>query len=58
MPELWIAAQVRKRAISMAWTPGLVMDYARALRSIVHPVPEPWYQRLSFKWRDDRKAGE
>ncbi|AIR67044.1 HdeD family acid-resistance protein [Cedecea neteri] len=58
MPELWIAAQVRKRATSMAWTPGLVMDYARALRSIVHPVPEPWYQRVTFKWRDSSKAGE
>lgn len=46
MPELWIAAQVRKRALSMAWTPGLVMDYARALRHIVHPVPLPWYQRI------------
>lgn len=52
MPELWIAAQVRKRALSMAWTPGLVMDYARALRSIVHPVSKPWYQRLSIKWRE------
>ncbi|EFN7383689.1 MFS transporter, partial [Escherichia coli] len=50
MPELWIAAQVRKRAQSMAWTPGLVMDYARALRSIVHPVPESWYQRLTDKY--------
>ncbi|WP_279045151.1 HdeD family acid-resistance protein [Cedecea davisae] len=56
MPELWIAAQVRKRAVSMAWTPGLVMDYARALRSIVHPVSEPWYQRVSYKWREDKKA--
>ncbi|EJE3976512.1 HdeD family acid-resistance protein [Escherichia coli] len=50
MPELWIAAQVRKRAQSMAWTPGLVMDYARALRSIVHPVPESWYQRFTDKY--------
>lgn len=58
MPELWIAAQVRKRANSMAWTPGLVMDYARALRSIVHPVPEPWYQRITFKRRDGGKTGE
>lgn len=49
MPELWIAAQVRKRAMTMAWTPGLVMDYARALRVIVHPVPRPWFQR--FPWR-------
>ncbi|MFP2428625.1 HdeD family acid-resistance protein [Enterobacter ludwigii] len=56
MPELWIAAQVRKRALSMAWTPGLVMDYARALHSIVHPGPDPWYQRLTAKWRERRSA--
>jgi len=46
MPELWIAAQVRKRAQNMAWTPGLVSDYARALRAIVHPSPLPWLRRL------------
>lgn len=51
MPELWIASQVRKRALTMAWTPGLVMDYARALRAIVHPVPQPWYKRMPWKWR-------
>lgn len=50
IPELWIAAQVRKRAISMAWTPGLVMDYARALRSVIHPISTPWYQRIYSKW--------
>lgn len=49
MPELWIAAQVRKRAMSMAWTPGLVMDYARALRVIIHPVPRPWFQRIPWR---------
>ena len=49
MPELWIAAQVRKRAMTMAWTPGLVMDYARALRVIVHPVPRPWFQRIPWR---------
>jgi hypothetical protein len=37
MPELWVAAQVRKRALTMAWTPGLLMDYAAALRAVVHP---------------------
>lgn len=37
MPELWVAAQVRKRAMTMAWTPGLLMDYAAALKAIVHP---------------------
>lgn len=46
MPELWIAAQIRKRATTMAWTPGLTLDYARALRAIVHPVNTPWFSRL------------
>lgn len=49
MPELWIAAHIRKRALTMAWTPGLVMDYARALRAIVHPVPFSWVQRLPWR---------
>ncbi|MGK9169624.1 protease [Inquilinus limosus] len=40
--ELWIASQLRKRAETMAWTPGLVLDYARALNGIVHPPPAPW----------------
>jgi uncharacterized membrane protein HdeD (DUF308 family) len=38
-PELWVAAQLRKHAESMAWTPGLVLDYARALRVAVSPPP-------------------
>ncbi len=46
MPELWIAAQIRKRATTMAWTPGLTLDYSRALRAIVHPVSTPWFSRL------------
>ncbi|MGX9935439.1 HdeD family acid-resistance protein [Advenella kashmirensis] len=46
MPELWIAAQIRKRATTMAWTPGLTLDYARALRAVVHPVSTPWFARL------------
>ena len=37
IPELWIAAQLRKRATNMAWTPGLVLDYTRALHTLVHP---------------------
>jgi len=35
--EFWVACQLRRRAVSMAWTPGLVLDYARALQRIVHP---------------------
>lgn len=30
-PELWVAAELRARAKAMAWTPGIVLDYARAL---------------------------
>lgn len=56
MPELWIAAQVRKRAMTMAWTPGLLMDYARALRLIVHPVPQPWFKRLPLRRSSTRRV--
>lgn len=49
MPELWIAAHIRKRALTMAWTPGLLMDYARAIRAIVHPVPVSWVRRLPWR---------
>lgn len=38
-PELWLAAQLRRRAINMAWTPGLVLDYARLLHTLVHEIP-------------------
>ncbi|PSV57135.1 hypothetical protein C9J41_12020 [Photobacterium sp. GB-50] len=49
-PELWLAAQIRHRAMMMAWTPGLTMDYSRVLHSIVQPASFPWYQRLSLKY--------
>jgi hypothetical protein len=42
-PELWVAAQLRKRAEAMAWTPGLALDYARALRAAITPTPLGWY---------------
>jgi len=35
MPELWVAGVMRRRAAAMAWTPGIVLDYARAIRHIV-----------------------
>lgn len=44
-PELWIAAQLRKRATAMAWTPGLLLDYSRALHGIVHPVKLSWLRK-------------
>ncbi|AFQ49873.1 hypothetical protein GEM_3482 [Burkholderia cepacia GG4] len=43
-PELWVAAQIRKRAVTMAWTPGLTLDYARALSMLADPRPFAWWQ--------------
>jgi len=45
-PELWIAAQLRRRATTMAWTPGLVLDYSRALHGLVHPARLNWFRKL------------
>ena len=49
-PELWVAAQIRKRAVTMAWTPGLTLDYARALSMLADPRPAglaKWLRRAS-----------
>jgi len=35
VPELWVAALMRDRAATMTWTPGLVLDYARALSYLI-----------------------
>ncbi|WP_421994663.1 protease [Reyranella sp.] len=34
-PELWVAGVMRRRAAAMAWTPGMVLDYSRALKHII-----------------------
>jgi uncharacterized membrane protein HdeD (DUF308 family) len=58
-PELWVAAQIRKRAVTMAWTPGLTLDYARALSMVADPRPYGWLKvaRMALaKMRDSRRA--
>jgi uncharacterized membrane protein HdeD (DUF308 family) len=55
-PELWVAAQVRKRAEAMAWTPGLTLDYARALKAAVHAPPWGWTTLLASSRRLYRYA--
>ena len=39
----------------MTWTPGLVLDYARALNAIIDPPPGPWLTlaryRIWLAWR-------
>jgi hypothetical protein len=57
-PELWVAAQIRKRAVTMAWTPGLTLDYARALSMVADPRPYGWLKvaRMALaKMRDSRR---
>ncbi|MDR0827370.1 MAG: hypothetical protein LBN33_05775 [Desulfovibrio sp.] len=39
-PELRVAGFMRRNAMSMAWTPGLMLDYARALRLLVTVMGE------------------
>jgi hypothetical protein len=65
-PELWVAAQVRKRAATMAWTPGLTLDYARALSMLADPRPSGWVKmaRLALgkmyrsrrQWAQEQRA--
>ncbi len=59
MPELWVAAQLRKRGQTGAWTPGLTADYARALGLLADPRPVGWARmaRLAFvQMRRSRRA--
>lgn len=46
IPELWFAAQLHRRAQAMAWTPGLVLDYARTLKAALNSAPLGWYSLL------------
>lgn len=65
-PELWVAVQIRKRAETMAWTPGLILDYARALSMLADPRPSGWgkmarmsvrkMHRLRAKWQKEEEA--
>ena len=54
-PDLWVAALLRARAESMTWTPGLVLDYARALGELVEPQRSPWRRRLQVALRHLRR---
>ena len=35
LPEFWIAGFMRHRALAMTWTPGIILDYARSLSSVL-----------------------
>ncbi|MBT2370450.1 HdeD family acid-resistance protein [Pseudomonas fluorescens] len=67
-PELWVAIQIRKRAQTMAWTPGLALDYARALSMLADPRPTGWInttkraiqkiRSLRRQWRNEKALAE
>lgn len=46
--NVWTAAMLRRRGATMAWTPGLVLDYARLLRVIIHHRNRHSSQRASY----------
>ncbi len=51
-PEFWAAALMRTGARSMTWTPGLVLDYARALSALIDPAsPVPTIAWRRVGWR-------
>ena len=51
-PDMWLAGSVRVRAESIAWTPGLTLDYASAIRRITHPKQDLRMQLA--RWRSRR----
>lgn len=57
-PDMWLAGSVRARANALAWSPGLVLDYASAMRSITYPR-HSFRQRLARRWRErQRRTGQ
>lgn len=57
-PDLHLATLLRKRAESMTWTPGLVLDYSRALLHVVEPPALSWagmYRRAVDDYRHIRR---
>ena len=45
-PAMWLAALWRTKAEAMTWTPGLVLDYATALKNVVEQRRYAWLSRL------------
>lgn len=49
-PDMWLAGSVRVRAEALAWSPGLVLDYVSAVRSMTYPR-HSFRQRMVRRWR-------
>ncbi|MGU3494428.1 HdeD family acid-resistance protein [Xanthobacteraceae bacterium A53D] len=46
-PDIWTASYLRSRAHAQCWTPGLLLDYAQAMKRIVDSSGLSWAQRAS-----------
>ncbi len=55
-PQLWLASMLRKRAETMAWTPGLVLDYADALAAVLRPPEVGWFVSVRMALHRRRAA--
>lgn len=56
--EFWVAGEIRVRAEAMAWTPGMVLDYARALEGILHPQRRAWLHATHWKLRREATVAQ
>ncbi|MER8816042.1 hypothetical protein [Mesorhizobium sp. M0965] len=54
-PQFWLLRLVRGRAEALTWTPGLVLDYTRLLRSVVEHSDRRWRSKLSDAFSTGRK---
>jgi uncharacterized membrane protein HdeD (DUF308 family) len=54
-PDLYLATVLRKRALTMTWTPGLVLDYARALHRVIEPPKLSWPDMVRQALRAHRR---
>jgi MFS family permease/uncharacterized membrane protein HdeD (DUF308 family) len=50
-PAMWLLVLWRARAEAMTWTPGLLLDYADALQSVLSGRRQPWLVRLMLSFR-------
>ena len=56
-PDMWLAGSVRVRAESLAWSPGLTLDYIYAVRRITDPRYD-LRMHLMRRWRSRRSRRE
>ncbi len=53
-PDMWLAGSVRVRAESLAWSPGLALDYISAVRRVTDPRYD-LRMHLVRRWRAQRR---